>query len=212
MNNEDHNYKTIETTLISVLDRPTEEQNLIENNIVLNQSKYILFKVLLTAIIISIGSSSIVLLSLGKTVTNWTRCTGCLPEPWPECTNCDSDHYKDDCNPSKCDDLGCITIVMALVLALSFWQFPPYRCKYHIFCCGDFTKKIKWKPYLTMLIMYLVAVGLVLLAHGIGYGINMSLFKIDEFFTWRTSLTGFTLYAILAFGLFAIAICVECGK
>jgi preprotein translocase subunit SecG len=188
MNNKDHNSDVTETTPINDIDHLIENDR--SNH---SKSRYTWLKILFTTIMILVGSSSVVFLSLGKTIGNWTRCTNCIPQ-----------QYSKDCDYFKCDDFAGFTIGIALMLSFLFWQFPPSSRKYHIFCCGDFANKLRWKPYLTMLIMYLIVIGLVLLAHGIGYGLLNHLYHVNEFFTWRTSLAGFQIYTAIIVGLFIL--------
>lgn len=153
-------------------------------------------KIFFVAFMIIIGSPAITILALGKTITTkWVQCNP---------------------NIHPCDDGAVGTILFSLLFILLFWQFP--RCcfekgccwKYDIFCYGDLRSRIGYKPYLTMIIMYLISAGLIVLAHCIGYPIVKSMFGMDVFFTWRTSLAGFIVYSIvvatLVIGLIVCAI------
>lgn len=134
------------------------------------------------------GPISVILLSLGKTfIRPWITCP-----PGPP-------------NYATCDDLGVLLIFISLPLGMMFYQFPPC-CEYSIFCCGPLKQIIKWKSQLTTSILYLLSYGLVILAHGIGYGIIKSMFGIDEFFTWRTSMAGFVVYYIICATIIVVTI------
>lgn len=130
------------------------------------------------------GPLSVILLTLGKTLTTWIICPDRAPP-----------------NYRTCDDLAGVGILISLPLSMVFYQFPNCCycccCPYDIFCCAPLNKILKYKSELTMGTLYLLSYALVLLAHGIGYPIIKSLFGIDEFFTWRTSMAGFIVYYII---------------
>ena len=128
-------------------------------------------------LILLIGPSVLILLALGKTITNWQSCSG--PSNGP------------------CDDWAIGTIFFTVLLWPLFFQFQICDCKYHIFCCASIKQKLKWKSIITMNIMFVISCGLVILAHCIGYPIIKYMFELDEFFTWRTSLAGFVCYSII---------------
>ena len=66
---------------------------------------------------------------------------------------------------------------------------PYYICK-----CSP---KSTYKSYLTILLNYSIVTFLVLSSHIIGSPLLKSVIHVDEFFTWRTSLTGLIFYAII---------------
>ena len=145
-------------------------------------------KIIYNVFIIIVGSISIILLALGKTLASWTDCEYGSSDP--------------------CDGPAVGTIFFTIPLVILFWQFPMCCCcKYNIFCCGSLKQRINHKSYITMGILFLVAIGLVVLAHVIGYPIIKYMFDKDEFFTWRTSTAGFVVYCILVgFGVLCLII------
>ena len=137
------------------------------------------------------GSIGLVLLALGRTVTT----------PWIECGPPDK---------TPCDSLGAGWLIFfVLVFSLMFWQFPLcymtntkndklfYCWKYNIFCCKSIKNKIRYKSYITMAIMYVIACLLILLAHLIGYPIVKSLFGHNLPFSWRSCVAGMLVYCII---------------
>ncbi len=135
-----------------------------------------------------------------------------------------------NCNPttSPCDDGAVGTIFFVILFIIPIWQGhltgdgcckcsecscakcgcrPGKCCRYDIFCCGSLRQKLKYKSYLTILIMFFISNGLIVLAHCIGQPIIKSLFNNDDFYTWRTSLAGFVLYTgLIALGFIMIII------
>lgn len=133
-------------------------------------------KLLYTMFMVIGGSILLILLSLGTTVKSFVLC---------------GDHKE----VHPCDTGAIGTILLTLPYILLFFQIPWGCCRYNIFCC--LKDKPKYKPYLTMGIMFFVSSLLILLAHGIGYPIIKHMFGMDVFFTWRTSLAGTIVYAII---------------
>jgi hypothetical protein len=153
-------------------------------------------KVFLHLFIMIGGSIATVLMALGKTVVN----------PWIQC----GPRYE----VHPCDDGAVGTIFFTFLFFPLFWQFHcrcnpnvDKCCRYHIFKCDDLKDRMIFKSKLTMFIMLLGANLLVIFAHLIGYFPIKYYFHKDDFFTWRTSLAGFIIYAmIIALLLLALAI------
>lgn len=98
------------------------------------------------------------------------------------------------------DEIITISSITAIILTLPFipvfLQFPKCdkcRWKYHIFCCD-----MRYKKYLTMIIMYFFTCFLIILAHIIGYPIIKNLYHTDNFFTSQTCVAGYSIYAVVA--------------
>jgi len=132
-------------------------------------------KLLYTLFMLIVGSVLLILLALGKSIKSWISC---------------------DNKVHPCDDGGIGAVFLTIPFILLFFQLPQCCCKYNIFCCLPI--KPKYKSYLTMGILFLASSVLILLAHGIGYPIVKHMYNMDVFFTWRTFMAGFTVYAILA--------------
>lgn len=140
--------------------------------------------------IIFLGSSLIILLALGRTLTSWIKCTN---------------------DTRQCDDFAFASILLALPFALVFWQFP-HRCLGR--CCRwnlfSFCCQVKSGPYLTMGVIYTISLVLVVIAHLIGYPIMKYIVGSDALiFSWRTSAMGFIviyffLYLIILGGALII--------
>ncbi len=131
-----------------------------------------------------------------------------------------------NCNPnvSPCDDGAVGTIFFVVLFIIPIWQGhlfqccckcrcgdcgcrPNKCCRYDIFCYEPLRNKLKYKSYLTILIMFFISNALIVLAHCLGQPIIKSLFNNDDFYTWRTSLAGFILYTgIIAFGFIIVLI------
>lgn len=160
---------------------------------------YNFIKVLYDLCMLTIGSIIVFLMALGKTIT----------VPWVNCGKV-----------SPCDDGAVGTIFFVVPFLAMFWQFRLCKCEgkccvYHIFICESIKHRMKCKSRLTIFIMFLIANMLVFVAHGIGYPIIRFYFHKDEFFTWRTSLAGFVIYAIIiaagliCFVIYCIYYCIE---
>jgi hypothetical protein len=142
-------------------------------------------KLMYTLFLLIVGSTSLILLALGKSINPWIDC------------------YT---KVSPCDDGGIGAVFLTIPFILLFFQLPCC-CKYNIFCC--LKNKPKYKSYITMGILFLVSCLLIVLAHGIGYPIVKHMYGMDVFFTWRTFMAGFTVYAII-FGIFIFGLIIFC--
>lgn len=147
-----------------------------------------LLKSIFTVVMILIGTFSPIIIALGTTITHWIDCESTKIKP--------------------CDTGGVGVVFYSLPFAFAFWQFPQCCCcKYNIFCWFPSKDKIRWKSYLTMIIISIISNCLVAFAHVIGNPIVKSMFNMDVPFTWRTSLAGFIVYTLgLAFVLLILAI------
>ena len=138
-----------------------------------------------TFFIIIGGSIEIILFSLGKTANSWNT------------SDCDVDELK------PCG-YGTFTICFSLLLSIIFWQLPLWpSCRYNIF---DRKLNTKNRSYLTMMIMLGVSNVLVVLAHIIGYIILKYIYNEDKFFTYKTSLVGFSIYIAIILSAMVIII------
>ena len=132
------------------------------------------------------GSASIVFLAIGKTI-NYDFSSS------PKCFNC------------NVADIIFIFFWLTPFI-LMFWQFPERFCGTCWCCCNQWeydifqyitNRKIKYKYYITMLIMYFISVLLVFVSHAIGALVLKVMYDIDEFFTMRTSFAGIMVYYII---------------
>ena len=137
-----------------------------------------LLKLLNHILILLIGPIALILLALGKTIGNWQSCY----------------KFRSDI---ICDDGAIGAMFFTILLWPLFFQVPFCKIKYHIFCCESIKQKLKCKSTITMNIMFVITCGLVILAHCIGYPVIKYMYKMDVFFTWRTSLAGFVCYLIV---------------
>ncbi len=148
--------------------------------------------------LIVFGSAFTFLMALGNILQNpLVRCISFV-----ECNNksmCDYNMKR------PCDDGSMVTLISTIPFILLFSQGHFINCccndpkfwKYNIFCCGNLREKLRFKSYLTMTIMFFVSNGLIVVAHLIGKPLIKDKFNIDNTFTWRTSLAGFVVYAII---------------
>ena len=143
-----------------------------------------------------------------------------------------------NCDVSPCDDGAVGTIFFVILFLIPIWQGHLTCCKgndvgckcigcsedrcrhnkccrYDIFCCSSLRQKLKYKSYLTILIMFFISNALIALAHVIGQPIIKSMFNKDDVYTWRTSLAGFVVYTglliviLIGFMIYGIYACLK---
>lgn len=175
-----------------------------KNNIVTNKGKNInikkcfekYLKGIYLFVMMTFGSSSLFIMALGNTTT----------APWIHCGTFGQVH--------PCDDGAIGTLFFVLPFLALFWQFRCC-CKYNIIKCESLKDKIRYKSYITMFLMLLLANSLIFFAHVIGHPIIKYMFGRDVFFTWRTSLAGFIVYAIvltvigIGFCVYGVGTCIK---
>lgn len=111
------------------------------------------------------------------------------------------------------DDFPCpdtITIILTVGLCFIFWQLPflgkSCGCSRNIFICASVKNKIKYKPYITMFIMFLFTNLLVMISHFIGQLIISYKYNEHSFYNARTCIWGYVVYLIIIAASIVIAI------
>lgn len=97
------------------------------------------------------------------------------------------------------DDSASFIFLCVFILPLIgiFLQLPCLGCQYNILRC-EIYKDVKYKVYLTTVIMFFVACGFILSAHLIGLPIvKIKYNNTNYYFTWISATAGFLFYGVL---------------
>lgn len=110
-------------------------------------------------------------------------------------------------NIKKDGDNIYLILLFTIFYMCIYMQGPIIGLKYNIFLCNNY-KKMRFKSYLTMLVMFLISNILILCSHIIGSIIILTFNHKYEFFTSLTSIYGSILYILIVlFCMFIFGLC-----
>lgn len=137
---------------------------------------YLLKQAYIMSMILFVGPAILSLLALGKTTGNWKSCENSY-HPFTNNTECDTD-------------------AIYLFPIVQFWLM----CWAGVSCgcgCAPYFKRASCTNVTVVLI---ISCGIIVLAHCIGYFAQIYVFGINanDFFTWRTSESGFIMGILLS--------------